>query len=71
VRTATEELLRLEEQFKDEVADLQARYVSLPPIEALSVKPRKSDISVSDLALAWVPWAMPTDGRSEPRMLLE
>ncbi len=71
VRTAKEELTRLEEKFRDEVAAIQSQFGTVPAIEALSIKPRKSDISVSDLSLAWVPWAVPKDGRSEPRMLLE
>jgi hypothetical protein len=71
VLNANKELIALEDQFKDEVAVLQSQFAVPPPIEAMSIKPRKADLSVSDLALAWVPWAVPTDPGDEPRMLLE
>ncbi|MCZ7555121.1 MAG: ATP-binding protein [Bacteroidia bacterium] len=71
LRSAQEELVMLEEQFKDEVALLQSQFAVAPAIEAVAIKPRKTDLSVSDLALAWVPWAVPKDPGGEPRMLLE
>jgi hypothetical protein len=71
VLNANRELIALEDQFKDEVAVLQSQFAVPPPIESVAIKPRKADLSVSDLALAWVPWAVPTDPGDEPRMLLE
>lgn len=63
VSHAEADLASLRQQYAAIEADLEAELASLDPsfdaaaieIETLAVKPRKSDIAVSDLALVWQP----------------
>ena len=62
------ELQELEETFEDEVEALR----DLPDpaaleLEEIPIRPRKSDITVSRLALAWTPWERIDEGVVEPR----
>ncbi len=66
VETTQKQLTDLEAEFQAEAAALQAR--SDPQAEALEeivVKPKKADISVQLLALAWRPYWRPTGGGPE------
>ena len=57
----------LQQEFDQETASLQS---ALDPeqaaIEKLQVRPRKSDISVGTVGLAWTPWKKSEDGTLEP-----
>ena len=62
------ELQELEETFEEEVEALR----ELPDpatleLEEIPIRPRKSDITVSRLALAWTPWERTEDDVLEPR----
>ena len=35
-------------------------------LEEDQVRPRKSDLTVSDIQLVWVPWAVDANGIAEP-----
>ena len=57
----------LVKEFEDEIEGLR----ELPDpaalkLEEIPLRPRKSDISVSRLALAWAPWRQLDDGTLEP-----
>jgi hypothetical protein len=55
---ANADLLALEEQFKGEAADIQAQFSVLPDSESITVRARKSDISLSPLSIAWLPYGV-------------
>ena len=60
-------LQEMEEDFEEEVELLR----ELPDpaaleLEEIPIRPRKSDIAVSQLALAWTPWEQTEDGVLEP-----
>jgi hypothetical protein len=60
-------LSEMEADFEEEIAQLQDEYdpesLELTPME---IRPRKADIQVSELLLAWVPWRISTEGIAEP-----
>jgi hypothetical protein len=60
-------LADLEAELEDQLASLQGSYdpESLE-CEQLEIKPRKSDIAVDRLVLAWTPWHVDADGVAEP-----
>jgi hypothetical protein len=62
-----EQLVQLEAEFAEETAKLQDSYdpESLE-LEAREIRPRKSDISIGDLILTWMPWHQRPDGIAEP-----
>ena len=57
----------LEAEFQEEVGRLDA---TLRPealaIERLPIRPRKADITVEQVVLAWTPWKVGAHGRPEP-----
>ncbi len=56
----------LQAQFEQECGNLQAEVdPSLVIVEKTSVHPRKSDISVGNVGLCWVPWRASADGTLE------
>ncbi len=61
----------LETEFRQAVDKIE---LSLDPadlvLEELIVRPRKSDITVADFAIAWWPWRMSPDGLVEPAFAL-
>ena len=64
---AQRKLMELEEEFTEETQALEAEYdVENLELEELSVKPRKSDIGVQRVALAWTPWRVDASGIAEP-----
>jgi multidrug resistance efflux pump len=57
----------LEEQFNQEVQALEEKFdVEKLEFEELSVRPRKSDIEIADVALVWTPWRVDASGIAEP-----
>ncbi len=72
VELEKEKLAVLEEEFQTEMAELQG------PVDTASlelvykpVKPRKADIAITRLALAWAPWHVSKDGIAEPAFTAE
>jgi len=67
VRQYQEQHADLESQFEVEAGAIQdlVNPESLP-LEEILIKPKKADISVTLVALAWMPYAVATDGSSEP-----
>ena len=57
----------LEAKFREEVGQLDA---ALRPealaLERLPIRPRKADITVEQVVLAWTPWKVGAHGRPEP-----
>ncbi len=57
----------LEAKFNDEVTEIESKLnIDNLDFEQLSVRPRKSDISIEDFAVAWLPWRVDTAGIAEP-----
>lgn len=67
VEALQEQLATLETRFGDDVADLE---VAAGPdtfeCEEMIVAPRKADLDVERLLLAWAPWRVGPDGIAEP-----
>ncbi|MBN1676394.1 MAG: ATP-binding protein [Kiritimatiellae bacterium] len=62
-----EQLAELETRFKAEVAALEATPdPKEDALEAVEVAPRKSDVVVAELRLAWTPWRVRPGGIAEP-----
>ena len=62
-----QKLVALEDEFKEVLAQKQEEFHPEDiELEELSLKPRKSDISVSVLSLVWAPWKVGAMGISEP-----
>jgi hypothetical protein len=62
-----QQLAALEAEFEEETAELQETYApDALELEAVQIRPRKSDIAIGDLTLAWVPWRKRADGFPEP-----
>lgn len=57
VTTLQQQAQDLDRQLQDELADLELRYdASHEKLETLSIKPKKTDVEVRLLALAWAPY---------------
>ena len=57
----------LEAQFNEEVTELENKLeVSNLEYTELKATPRKSDISVEDFGLCWLPWRVDSEGIAEP-----
>lgn len=67
VTALQEQVAALEEQFKSEAEALQQSFggESLK-LEKVDLKPKKADITVTRVALAWTPWSVAADGTAEP-----
>jgi len=67
VQALQQQLDALDTQAKGEAEELQE---SVSPekleLEQIEIKPKKSDIGVTQVALAWVPWSIGSDGTSQP-----
>ncbi len=62
----------LEEEFEDEVDELEAKFdVDNFEFEKLPVRPLKSDIEVGEVALVWTPWRVDSNGIAEPLFELQ
>lgn len=67
VAALEEKLAALEEQFKAEAEALQAAFGGDGlKLERLDLKPKKADVNVSRVAIAWTPWIVSKDGSAEP-----
>ncbi len=67
-----DKLATLEDEFQAEIADLKEGYLSedLELMEIL-IRPNKTDIFVSQLALVWTPWKVSQDGFATPTFVLD
>lgn len=67
VKLVQERLHQLETEFEEEMAKVKESYIpeELELTEVL-IRPRKSDIFISPLSLAWSPWKVGIDGTAEP-----
>jgi hypothetical protein len=67
VKSLREKLALLEEEFEQKAESIKT---SSDPVdielEEVSIRPRKSDIQVSRMALVWTPWEKTTDGSWKP-----
>lgn len=63
VEASQQKLANLEAEFKAEIDELeQASRAEALALESVEVKPKKSDINVTRLALAWIPYRVGADG---------
>ena len=57
----------LEAQFNEDIAELEEKLdVENLEFEELTLAPRKSDISIDDFCMCWVPWKVDSSGIAEP-----
>ncbi len=62
-----EKLQQLEEDFREDVEQLEEKFhADQLSLEELSVRPRKTDIQIGQLALLWTPWRVDAAGIAEP-----
>jgi hypothetical protein len=61
---ARQDMVMLEDQFREQATSLREVDLAELTIEAVRVPPRKSDIAVAPLAVAWLPWI--DDGSAVP-----
>ena len=60
-------LRELEEEFEESVAEIQDQWdVDQLEVKERRFRPRKSDLSVSDVRLVWAPWKIDAQGIAEP-----
>lgn len=60
-------LVELNEEVEQEIQDIESELdIENLDIEEDELRPRKSDLSVSDIALVWVPWSVDATGIAEP-----
>jgi hypothetical protein len=57
----------LEAEFEEEIAELQEEHdPAAIELTSTEIRPRKADIQVTNLLLAWVPWKLGSGGIAEP-----
>ena len=67
VRSLREKLASLEEEFEQKVEKIKTSFGPVDiELEEVSIRPRKSDIQVSRMALAWTLWRKRADDLWEP-----
>lgn len=67
IKISQHKLAQLEDEFQQETAEFQTPISAENlDLEENVVKPRKSDISVSDMVLVWMPWRLDVQGMAEP-----
>ena len=67
VDTLKQQLLDLNAEFESEVAQIQSSAdVESLAMEEVTLRPKKSDITVASCALIWRPYVVTRDGRAEP-----
>ncbi len=60
-------LKEMEASFKEDLDQLKEKYnPEFLDLEQTRVRPRKSDLSVKTVQLAWTPWQIDADGIAEP-----
>ncbi|NOX57614.1 MAG: ATP-binding protein [Planctomycetes bacterium] len=72
VKALQQQLIDLDATFTEEMEEVRASAdVDTLEFEELTLRPRKSDISVDTLALAWTPYVVRADGVAEPAFDLD
>jgi hypothetical protein len=72
VEDLEDQLKELEEKFEEAIAKIKEEYQPEQlELEEVTISPRKSDIAVSEVALAWCPWVLDRTGIAEPGYALE
>jgi len=67
IKVLQERLLEMEAEFKAELSSLQQDFrPDELDVQEVFIKPRKSDISVSRIALVWTPWELDSMGLGKP-----
>jgi hypothetical protein len=67
VETVQQRVVELEKEFEAESEKLRVQFdESNLRIEQAPITPRKSDLSVEKIALAWTPWFVDAKGTAEP-----
>lgn len=67
VEALNQKLLDLNEEFEREIAEVRdGADVDMLELEAITVRPKKSDITVDRCTLAWLPYVVTGDGQAEP-----
>ncbi|MBC7817312.1 MAG: hypothetical protein IAG10_10525 [Planctomycetaceae bacterium] len=67
VEAVQQRLTALDAEFKTEAEKLSAHVdPTAIPVEELTLQPKKSDITISQVALIWTPWAIAADGEATP-----
>jgi hypothetical protein len=59
-------LEELEAEFESEIDEVRRLAEERQDLDAITVRPRKSDMSVRQVALVWVPWRVDAMGIAEP-----
>ncbi|MCB9598129.1 MAG: ATP-binding protein [Sandaracinaceae bacterium] len=62
VRELEAELRELEAEARDALKALEDAPLATPHVEEREVRPRKGDLEITDLAVAWIPWRTGPDG---------
>ncbi len=66
-----EQLTELEKQFEEEARKIEAAFeADALELEPLELRPRKADITVSDVAVVWTPWQIGSEGAVAPLFAL-
>ena len=65
VAAAQQKLADLQAQFDQDAASLSSQFAAVGPFEEIVVRPRKSDITLSDLTVLWTPWQIDSNGIAE------
>jgi hypothetical protein len=67
VEALKERMAALESELQQETQAIQAQFdPDMLSLEQVKVRPKKSDITVTKVALAWVPYRIASDGTAEP-----
>ena len=65
VAAAQQKLADLQAQFDQDAASLSSQFAAVGPFEEIVVRPRKSDITLSDLTVLWTPLQIDSNGIAE------
>jgi len=64
--TLIQQRMQLDDRIADEVAKIDVAYrPDQIALERLQVRPRKSDISVDQVVVVWVPWFVDSSGNAQ------
>ena len=67
VEAVQQRLADLDTEFQAETEKIQAALdAAALSLEEITLQPKKSDITISQVALVWTPWAVSTDGEATP-----
>ncbi len=65
LQAAQQELVALEDRFREDAEKMKNVDVADLKVSEIVIRPRKSDITVGELSIAWVPWSVSEDGIAE------